>query len=92
MDVLTAVYWVVGILAFAGLAMFGLAVLVVVALLAMRFLRASGVEVTDGIDARERAIIVGMLSKQKQCKREQEAAVDMVQAAQAALNANKPTP
>jgi hypothetical protein len=96
MDVLTAVYWVVGILAVGGLAMFGLAVMVVVGMLVLRFARgkaeAAGVDFSDGIDAREREIILGMLTKHKQCKREQEAAVDMVQAAQTALQSNKPTP
>ncbi len=48
-------------------------------------IKAAGVDVTDGIDANEWAIIRGMLTRHKQTKLEQSVAVDLVNAAQVAL-------
>lgn len=94
MDILTAVYWVVGILCVGALALFGLAVLVIVGFVVVRFATRkandAGITLSDGIDEREKAIILGMLTKHKQTKAESDAAVAMVQAAQVALNANRP--
>ena len=96
MDVLTAVAWVAGVLFVLAIAILGFGVLVVGGLLLVKmFTRkaaGAGIDISDGIDERERAIMLGMLTRQKQTAAEQAVAVAMVNAAQATLNANKPTP
>jgi hypothetical protein len=92
MDVLTAVAWVAGVLFVLAIALLGFGVLVVGGFLLVKMLSrkatAAGIDLSDGIDDRERAIILGMLTKHKQTAAEQAAAVAMVNAAQASLNAN----
>jgi uncharacterized membrane protein len=96
MDVLTAVAWVAGVLVVLGLLLLGFAVLVVGGFLAFKFVTrkaaAAGVDLSDGIDDREKAIILGMLTKHKQTAAEKAAAVAMVNAAQASLNATPKAP
>ena len=51
--------------------------------------QAAGVDFSDGIDDRERAILLGMITKHRANAVEQQVAVDMVNAAQAALQKPK---
>ncbi len=95
MDVLTAVLWVAGGLAVLAVLLLAFCLVVVGGFLLVKMLgrkaAAAGIDITDGIDAREREIILGLLSRQKQTAQEQAVAVAMVNAAQAALNQNRPT-
>lgn len=94
MDVITAVAWVAGGLVVLAIALLGFGVLVVGGILLVKFLSRkandAGINVADGIDAKELEIMLGMLTKHKQTAQEKAAAVAMVNAAQATLNQSKP--
>ena len=93
MDIASAVLWVVGGLIGLLVLLFGFAVFVIVAILLLRAFKgkakAAGVDFSDGIDDRERAIILGMLTKHRATAAEQAVAVDLVNAAQASLQKTK---
>ena len=93
MDVVSAVLWVVVGLVVLLLMLFGLAVFIVGGLLLVKMFKgkakAAGVDFSDGIDDRERAIILGMLTKHRATAAEQAVAVDLVNAAQASLQKTK---
>lgn len=89
MDIASAVLWVVGGLVLLLVLLFAFAFVVIVGLLILKSFKtkakAAGVDFSDGIDAKEREIIFGMLTKHRATAAEQAVAVDLVNAAQASL-------
>ena len=89
MDVLTAAYCVAGGLAALVVALIFCAfVLVVLWLVGKAFkgkAEAAGVNFADGIDPKEREILLGLLTSHRAAKVEQQVAVDIINAAQANL-------
>lgn len=89
MDIASAVLWVVGGLAILLILLFCFAVFVVVAMLLLRAAKgkakAAGVDISDGIDAKEREVLLGLLTSHRATKVEQQVAVDIINAAQANL-------
>lgn len=89
MEVLTAVYWVAGALFALVILLGGMSVLLIGGLLIAKAFKgkaeAAGVNFNDGIDPKEREILLGLLTSHRAKKVEQQVAVDIITAAQANL-------
>lgn len=95
MDIASAVLWVAGGLVALILLLFMFAIFVVGCVLLIKWFgrkaEAAGVNFSDGIDAKEREILLGFLKSHRETKVEQQVAIDIINAAQANLQKSKPT-